>query len=119
MKKIIVSGVLLFSLFGLTACANTGEEIANNAINDPISQSDNTTLQADVQTTTLDMFTYSQSHMGFDSIPITGEDAFIVTESEPSNVVTVTGNFNGWKVVGINSETGYTYSYDSTTGQYN
>lgn len=119
MNKIFSTiSIFVFLTVGVSGCASVGETFTDNTVKKPISEALDSSLQADVQTTVSSVQLWLGSHTGATSIPTTGNDSVAVTNSEPSNTVTVVGNWEAWSVVGKNMKTGYSYKYDSTTGQY-
>lgn len=118
MKKLFTICLISLSAITLSGCVFGAETIVNDVVKEPISKSVNASFHADVQNVVVAVNTYLVKYPTAPTIPTTGIDAVQINPSSPYTQIVITGKWDGYKVVGTDTLSGDTYTFDSQTGEY-
>ncbi len=114
-KTIIIISIIIGSvtlLSGCNATAPIGTQIAHK-IQKPGNDASNVGLQNDVKNAVIAVETYIASNPSSPDV-----SNVPVNASDPATKIVIAGAWDNYTVIGTNSRTGFTYSYNSTTGVY-
>lgn len=114
---IIGSTLALLSVLMLSGCSTVETspgEVATSELTKPIDTTNDTAVRNDVQNARTAVQTYIATTPGASSL-----SAVQVNTSSPAIQIAVTGSPDNYKIVGTNTQDGFTYTFDSSTGSYN
>lgn len=107
------TGVSAALTFSMASCETMGtvEKSVNNTVSQ-VGSAVEVSVKQDVVNAVININTVLASN------PQTNVSDIVLTISSENTVVTASGDINYYTVTGVHSPSGFTYSYDSSTGLY-